>query len=115
VDSRVRELSILGLASVVDAPYIKYCHRQVALKAGFTIEQYEEGLSGKVPRDLSEKEEMAYRLGRHLTTLTGPLDNEMWKEAMQKMGKIEFLGVVHTIAGYRWVALLEHVGGEEEI
>lgn len=114
VDPRLRELSILGLTSVLDVPYIKYCHRQVALKAGLTVEQYDDGLAGKAPRDLSEKEAMAYRLGRHLTTITGPLDDELWKEVTSKMSKLEFLGVVHSVAGYRWVALLEHVGGEDQ-
>ncbi|KAI1141438.1 hypothetical protein F5Y05DRAFT_261463 [Hypoxylon sp. FL0543] len=114
VKPRNRELAILGLSSVLNVPYIVYCHRAVAPHVGLTPEQYEEGLAGKVPSGLSEEESTAYQLGRTLTTLTGPLGEKDWQDATSKMTKQEFLGIVHTIAGYRWVALLEHVSGGDQ-
>ncbi|KAI0181679.1 hypothetical protein GGR52DRAFT_50032 [Hypoxylon sp. FL1284] len=114
VKPRNRELAILGLSSVLDVPYVVYCHRAVAPHVGLTAEQYEEGLAGKTPQGLSEEESTAYQLGRTLTTLTGPLGESAWRDATSKMTKAEFMGIVHTIAGYRWVALLEQVNGKDE-
>lgn len=110
VKPRNRELAILGLASVLDTPYIRYCHD--GAKAGFTHEQVEECLAGRVPPGLSEEEQLAYRLGRTLTTLNGPLDDATFQEVSAKMSKTEFVGLVHTISGYRWIALLEQVNGD---
>lgn len=56
---------------------------------------------------------MAYRLGRILTQLTGPLDDATWQEAISKMEKTEIVGIIHTVAGYRWVALLDFANGED--
>ncbi|KAK4200733.1 hypothetical protein QBC40DRAFT_199741 [Triangularia verruculosa] len=114
VKPRNRELAILALFSELRAPYAVYCHRGVAEKVGLTGEQYEEGLKGTVPRGLSREEEMAYRLGKVLTTMTGPLGEEVWQEARGCLGREEVVGIVHLIAGYRWVAMLEQVNGEDE-
>lgn len=111
---RNRELAILGLTSILDVPYAIYCHRGVSEKVGLTSEQYEDGLAGRVPKGLDGEESMAYRLGRILTTLNGPLDEETWQEVTSVMEKSEFVGILHTIAGYRWVALLEQVNGEDK-
>jgi alkylhydroperoxidase family enzyme len=112
VKPRNRELAVLGLASVLDVPYVVYCHRRVAAKFGVTDEQYQDGLDGKVPQGLTEEEGMAYRLGRILTTITGRLDDATWEEATSKMDKAQIAGVVQTVSGYRWVAMLEQVNGD---
>jgi hypothetical protein len=102
------------LSSVLDVPYVVYCHHGVAGKFGFTDEQYNDGLAGQVPRGLTEEETMAYRLGRILTTQIGPLDNEIWKQVTSVMKKTEFVAILHTIAGYRWVSMLEQANGEDQ-
>lgn len=112
VNPRYRELAILGLSSVLDVPYITYCHRDVAARVGITQEQYEAGSKGNVPQDLTDGEVMAYRLGQILTTLTHQLNDETWQEALSKMSKSELVGILHIVAGYRWVAMLEQVNGD---
>lgn len=109
---RNRELAIIGLASVLRVSYVILCHRHVARKVGLTEEQFEDGIAGKVPQDLSDEEALAYRLGRILTTLQGPLDEATWREVTEKMSKTEFMGIVHTVAGYRWVSLLDQVNAD---
>ncbi|RDA90940.1 hypothetical protein CP533_5355 [Ophiocordyceps camponoti-saundersi (nom. inval.)] len=111
VKPRNREFAILGLTSVLDVPYIVYCHRGAAAKVGVTDEQYDEARRGQVPSGLSEEEAMAYRLGQILPTLKGHMDDATWQEASCKMDKAELVGVLHTVAGYRWVAMLEQVNG----
>jgi 4-carboxymuconolactone decarboxylase len=96
VSPRHRELAILGLSSVLDVPYIAYCHRDLAARVGIMMEQYEEGWTGKVHKGLSEGEVMAYRLGCILGTLTGPIDDKTWDEALSVMNKSEIFGV-HTL------------------
>lgn len=113
VKPRNRELAILGLASFLDVPYIDYCHRPLAAKFGISAEQWQEGLGGSTPTGLAPEEAMAYRLGRLLTQLTGPLDDATFREATAVLTKAEIVGIVHTVAGYRWVALLDHVNGED--
>lgn len=85
----------------------------MAAKVGLTAEQYTDGLAGQVPKDLTEEESMAYRLGCILTTLNGPLDDATWQEVTSVMEKSEFVAILHTVAGYRWVSLLEQVNGED--
>ncbi|RYP12069.1 hypothetical protein DL767_011507 [Monosporascus sp. MG133] len=114
VNPRNRELAILGLTSIMNVPYIVYCHRGVAEKVGITSQQYDEGLAGRVPKGLSEGEEMAYKIGRTLTTLTSRLDDDTWQQATSKLGKAELVGVTHIVAAYRWVALLAQLNGDDE-
>ncbi|KAJ5715855.1 uncharacterized protein N7483_013036 [Penicillium malachiteum] len=114
VKPRNRELAILGLSSVLEVPYITYCHRKIGSKCGLSHEQFEDALAGKVPADLSAEEAMAYRLGQILTDLKTPLDDATWKEAVSVMGKSELVGIAHTVAGYRWVALLDQINGDSQ-
>ncbi|KAJ5526483.1 hypothetical protein N7494_013133 [Penicillium frequentans] len=115
IKPRNRELAILGLSSVLDVPYVTYCHHKIGSKCGLSREQFEDALAGKVPADLSEEETMAYHLGQILTDLKAPLEDTTWKEAVAVMGKSELVGIAHTVSGYRWVALLDQInGGDSE-
>ncbi|KAI1091585.1 hypothetical protein F5B19DRAFT_458229 [Rostrohypoxylon terebratum] len=103
---RNRELAILALSSIVRIPLVVTEHRRLAAKLGITDEQYEDGLCGQVPRNLSEEENIVFRLGRKLVRLECSLDSETWNEANEKMEKSEIVGVVHVVSGYRWLTLL---------
>lgn len=113
VKPRNRELAILGLCSVLDVPYMVYAHRPIAARLGVSEESWAEGLAGQTPSGLNEEETMAYRIGRHLTTLNSRLDDETFDAAVSALGKPELVGILHTIAGYKWVALLVNVSGNE--
>ncbi|KAI1129794.1 hypothetical protein F5Y10DRAFT_237657 [Nemania abortiva] len=108
---RNRELAIMGLLSLYDAPVIAAEHRHIAAQIGISSEQFGEGLAGNEPTGLSEEECMAYKLGRILPTLRGPLEYSIWKEVNEKMPKSELVGVCHIVGGYRWMTLLEQIGG----
>lgn len=112
VKPRNRELVILGLVSIVNAPYAVYCHRHVGHKVKLTDEQMRDAMAGKVPEGLSDEENLSYRLGRELTTLNGPLREELWQEVTSKLSKEEFVGIAHTVAGYKWVTLLENCNAD---
>lgn len=112
VKPRNRELVILGLVSIVKAPYAVYCHKHVGHKVKLTDEQMRDAMAGKVPEGLSDEENLSYRLGRELTTLNGPLSEELWQEVTSKLSKEEFVGIAHTVAGYKWVTLLENCNAD---
>lgn len=113
VKPRNRELATLGLASLLNAPYIAFCHRDVAAKVGLSPDQHRDAMAGKLPEGLNPEEQLAYRLGRILTQLNGPLDDATFAEVRASgMAKEEFVGIVHTIAGYRWIALLDQVNAD---
>lgn len=109
VKPRNRELAILGLASIIKAPYIAFCHREIGSRLGLSEEQWNQGLAGNIPQGLNEEEQLVYRLGRTLPLTTEPLDEATWQEVLAKMSKIEFVGVVHVVSAYRWVSLLDLV------
>jgi hypothetical protein len=114
INPRHRLLAITGLCSIIDAPYVTYCQRLVAPKVGITMEQFEACLSGTTPDGLTPEEEMAYRLGRILTSLAGPLDTSVWQEATSKLGKTGLVSIVNLISGYRWVSMLDHINGDDK-
>lgn len=114
VPPRYRELAILGLISVIKVPYVQKLHKDfIAAKYGFTSEQYEQAVAGQTPDGLSDPEKMAYRLGRKLTLITEPLDEATFKEASENMSKTEIVGIVHSVAAYRWISMLHYVNGDQ--
>lgn len=84
---RNRELATLGLCSVIKILYILYAYRGFTIKLGFTAEQADAAAGGIVPQGLNDEEAMAYKLGRFLTTLAGPLDDVTFPGSGRKAGK----------------------------
>ncbi|KAI1411804.1 hypothetical protein F5Y13DRAFT_164389 [Hypoxylon sp. FL1857] len=113
VKPRNRELAVMALISVVEIPYMAYCHRKLGGRLGLTDQQCEDALSGKVPEGLSDEETAAYRLGRVLTSLTGPLDDVTYREFSSKMDKVQLVGIANIIGGYKWITLLGQLNGED--
>ncbi|KAI2641395.1 hypothetical protein GGS26DRAFT_585785 [Hypomontagnella submonticulosa] len=111
VKPRNRELAVMALISVVDIPYMTYCHQRIGGRLGLTAQQCQDALAGKVPEGLSEEEEAAYSLGRALTALVGPLDDMTYQKFASKMEKSELVGIANIIGGYKWIALLGQVNG----
>lgn len=112
LDPRSRELVILSVVAVTKVPMITHCHRQITADLGFSEAQFEEGLQGQVPSGLSEKEQAAYELGRKLTLLNGPLDDEAWKKATSQLEKTEITTIIHIVSGYKWISMLDMVNAD---
>jgi len=55
---RERELSILAVLAVYDAPYVLYAHSEIAVVAGLSKDQVQQAVQGKAPDNLSEQEAM---------------------------------------------------------
>jgi len=55
---RERELSILAVLAVYDAPYVLYAHSEIAVVAGLSKDPVQQAVQGKAP-NLSEQKAMA--------------------------------------------------------
>ncbi|KAI0383931.1 hypothetical protein F5Y04DRAFT_250031 [Hypomontagnella monticulosa] len=113
IKPRNRELAILALCSVYDAPYVAYCHRIAGKMVGLTGEQIEDALDGKEPQGLDDEEVAAYRLGRALSETRGPLHDDVFSSITSKMEKSQAVGVANIIGGYLWIVTLIQLNGED--
>lgn len=104
VKSRNRQLAIMALISILDIPYMAYCHYRLSQAVGFTDQQCKDALAGKLPQGLSDAEISVYGLGKVFTTLAKPLNDATWQEFASKIDKPEIIGITHIIGGYKSVA-----------
>ncbi|KAI0198775.1 hypothetical protein F4808DRAFT_251804 [Astrocystis sublimbata] len=112
VPSRTRQLVVFAYLSVVKEPYMTYCRRLLGPRAGLTQDEIEHALGGRLSRSLSEKEASAYRLGIHLASLKGPVDDEAWQEYASKLSRTEITTVANIVGGYQWACLLTRLNGD---
>ncbi len=85
LDERVRQVVILTVGAVCDAPYELYAHRAVARHAGLPDAVVAELVAGRTPDGLTEKEKTAHRLARALST-SHHVDDELYRHAEQILG-----------------------------
>ncbi|KAI0156747.1 AhpD-like protein [Hypoxylon sp. FL1284] len=111
VRPRMRELAILAMCSVIDAPYIRDEHIKLSNALGLTTEQCNDAVAGVAPKGLSEEETAGYELGRLFSTITRPLEDEAWENVTLRMQKSEIVGIANIIGGYKWLALLVQING----
>ncbi|KAJ8131582.1 hypothetical protein O1611_g2043 [Lasiodiplodia mahajangana] len=112
VPSRTRQLVVFAYLSVVKDPYMTYCRRLLGPRLGLTDDEIENALAGRLSDSLSEKEALAYRLGIHLSTLNGPVDDETWQEYASKLSRIEITTIANIVGGYQWACLLTRLNGD---
>ncbi|KAK5630336.1 hypothetical protein RRF57_006051 [Xylaria bambusicola] len=112
IPSRTRQLVIFAYLSVVKEPHMIYCRRLLGPRAGLTDDEIENALAGRLSQSLSEKEASAYRLGIHLTTLNGPVDDETWEEYASKLSRTEITTIANIVGGYQWACLLTRLNGD---
>lgn len=114
IKPRNRELAILAFVSGSPTPYMLKVHGARDGKnptSQFTSEQLEDALAGKVPQGLDEEEQSVYRLGKVLSTLNGPLDDETWKEYSSKLPRSEIVGIANFIGVFQWLTLMIRLRG----
>jgi hypothetical protein len=113
VKPRNRELAVLALCSVYDAPYVSYCHRNLGKKVGLDPEQIDDALRGREPRGLTDEEAAVYCLARALSTAVGPLEDALFNSIVARMEKSQAVGVANVIGGYRWIVTLVQLNGAD--
>lgn len=106
---REKELCIFAVLSEYDVPFVHYAHSQIGLWAGFSEEQVQQAVHGKLPDGLDLRESTIYSLALTLTKLRGPLSEKRFNESREVLQHDEVVGVVHIVSGYVYVAMLANI------
>jgi 4-carboxymuconolactone decarboxylase len=104
LDERGRQVVILTVGAVWQAPYELYAHSAVARQAGLSSAVVAELVAGGMPDSLTEKEKNAHRLAKALST-SHRVDDDLYRHVEQTLGatgvfEIAVLtGIYHTVCG----------------
>jgi 4-carboxymuconolactone decarboxylase len=100
----VRQVVILAVGAVWQAPYALYAHSAVALHAGLAESIVAELVAGSLPDALTDAEKTAHRLATALST-SHHVDDDLYQKAEQIFSaagifEIAMLtGIYHTVCG----------------
>ena len=104
LDQRVRQVVILAVGAVWQAPYELYAHSAVARYAGLDGSDVAALAAGRPPEHLTDAEEIAHRLARALT-ISHHVDDRLYQEAQETFGAAgvfeiaTLTGIYHTVCG----------------
>jgi hypothetical protein len=106
---RERELAVLAVCGVFDAPFISYAHKQVALSSGLEHDQVEAACDRHTPPGLEEMEEAVYDLSLELAQTRSVLVDKSWHRYESILGKEKCLRVAHVTGLYIYTATFMRV------
>lgn len=104
LDERVRQVVILTVGSVWQAPYELYAHAAVARHSGLSDAVVSGLVAGGMPDGLTEIEKTAHRVARALST-SHHVDDDLYRHTEQKFGAAGVFelavlaGIYHTVCG----------------
>jgi 4-carboxymuconolactone decarboxylase len=104
LEERVRQVVILAVGAVWQAPYALYAHSAVAGRAGLAESIVAELVDGRLPDALTDAEKTAHRLAKALST-SHHVDDDLYRQAEQifsAAGIFEMAilaGIYHTVCG----------------
>ena len=104
LDERVRQVVILTVGAVWQAPYELYAHSAVARHVGLSESLVAELAAGGLPEALTDVQKTAHRLARALST-THHVDDDLYRQAEQTFGAAgvfeiaALTGIYHTVCG----------------
>ena len=107
---REKELVVLAVKAIYDAPYILSAHTLLAKSAGLSEEQISSASKGDVPNGLTRPELVAYQTALELAQGRKQLSNAGWERALEALGREKTAGVAHLVGGYVYTAILLNVG-----
>ena len=110
ITPREKELVILAVTAVYDAPYVLYAHTAMALEIGLSQEQIVSASKAEVPNGLTSSEIVAYQTALKLAGGRRELDQASWEKACELLGEEKTAGVAHLVGGYIYTAILLNVG-----
>lgn len=102
LSERCREVVILTVGAVWQAPYELYAHRAVARHVGLSDAAVRILADGGLPEDLSEAETLAHRVARALS-VEHRLDEALYRDAVELFGRdglmdiVVLVGIYHTV------------------
>ena len=105
-----RELACLAVTAIYDAPFVRYAHERIAVKVGLSQEQVAAAVKGDTPDGLGDVDVVVYETALKLARNRGPLDQESWQVAEQKLGKEGAARVAHVVAWFVYNCTLLNLG-----
>lgn len=107
---RSRELACLAVLAVYEIPYVLYAHTKIALKAGLSDGQIALAVKGEIAEGLEEDERVAYATALELAKGRGTLDEEVWKTAEARLGKVGTARVAQVVGLYLYIGTFMRLG-----
>jgi 4-carboxymuconolactone decarboxylase len=104
LDERMRQVIVLTVGAIWGADYELYAHAAVARQAGLSESAIKTLVSGGVPGDLTEREQLAQRVTRQLCVDHG-LDDELYREAENTFGTLGLIDMTSLIGVYHGVCV----------
>ena len=104
LDERVRQVVILTVGAVWQAPYELYAHSAVARHSGINESDVASLVAGVPPEHLTDAEKIAHRLALALTT-SHHVDDDLYLDAQKTFGAAgvfeitALTGIYHTVCG----------------
>lgn len=85
LSQRAREIVILSVGAVWQAPYELYAHRAVGRHVGLSDDEVRTLAEGGLPKDLSDTETVVHRVARALS-VEHRLDDALYRDAEELLG-----------------------------
>ena len=104
LDERVRQVIVLTVGAIWGADYELYAHAAVARQAGLSESAILTLVSGGLPGELTEREQLAQRVTRQLC-VDHRLDDELYREAENIFGTVGLIDMTTLIGVYHGVCV----------
>jgi 4-carboxymuconolactone decarboxylase len=105
LSQRAREVIILTVGAVWQAPYELYAHRAVGRHVGLSGEEVRTLAEGGLPKDLSDTETVAHRVARALS-VEHRLDHALYRDAEELLGANGIMDAVILTGIYHLVCAI---------
>lgn len=105
LSQRAREVIILTVGAVWQAPYELYAHRAVGRHVGLSDEEVRTLAEGGLPKDLSDTETLAHRVARALS-VEHRLDDALYRDAEKLLGANGIMDAVILTGIYHMVCAI---------
>ena len=105
LSQRAREVVILTVGAVWQAPYELYAHRAVGRHVGLSDDEVRTLAEGGLPKDLSDTESVAHRVARALS-VEHRLDEALYRDAEELLGANGIMDAVILTGIYHMVCAI---------
>ncbi|CAL8578609.1 hypothetical protein XPA_004378 [Xanthoria parietina] len=110
LEPRGKELAILAVTAVYEAPYVLYAHHLIGASIGLSEEEISNASKGRLSDTLTESEAVTFSIAYELAAGRGPLSESSWNRALTVLGREKIAGIAHLVSGYVYTSILLNVG-----
>lgn len=105
--SRPREIAILAVGAHFKAAYELYAHENVALKTtSLTKIEISQIKAGQKVHSFTRSDALAFEVATSLVACPGPLDANLYEEAVSLFGTDATVALIHSVGFYAYLCVL---------